>query len=92
MVGVTRLELMRCPIKIIVVLLGQRVALILLLDFSVLALPSSPFRRGRARPPWPRTIASGRIKGPKTQTYPSEQKEKDGECRQYKAKLPRYAR
>ena len=27
-----------------------------LLDFSLLALPSSPFRRGRARPPWPRTL------------------------------------
>ena len=43
----------RFVIQNIVTLLGQGVALVILLDFSVLALPPPPFRRGRARPPWP---------------------------------------
>ena len=55
MVGVTRLELLRGPIQNIVVSLGQGITLVILLVLSLLALPSSPFRRGRARRPWPRT-------------------------------------
>ena len=53
LVGVTRLELLRGPIQNIVVSLGQGVTLVILLVLSLLALPLSPFRRGRARRPWP---------------------------------------
>ena len=40
-----------------------------LLDFSLLALPLSPFRRGRARRPWPRTSWFGTHKRPHIQPF-----------------------
>ena len=55
LVGVTRLEL-ALPNQNHSRLGRSTSSLPTLLDFSLLALPSSPFRRGRARPPWPRTL------------------------------------
>ena len=69
LVGVTRLELLRGPIQNIVVSLGQGITLVILLVLSLLALPSSPFRRGRARRPWPRTSWFGTHKRPQAHKH-----------------------
>ena len=69
LVGGSRLELLRGPIQNIVVSLGQGVTLVILLVLSLLALPLSPFRRGRARRPWPRTSWFGTHKRPHIQPF-----------------------